>query len=194
MIRTLVALFVAVILAAGCSDGTLEVDDVDVRVSYPEGWTEVPTDIVKSQIEGQLESVTGEVRTAFELVIQEIDSGAIRAVAFSPTTSDGFTETLFVTIEEGDADLDAAAERRIARITLLTGTLQVDVTDMGLPIGLARRMEVFSEPQGGSPSHLIEYIVRLGDGRTFTLSGTGPTSDQTFSETMRVIAESLEAT
>ncbi len=190
----LVALFVAVTLAAACSDGTLEVADVDVRVHYPEGWTEVPPGIVKSQIEEQLEIASGEIRTTFETVIQEIDSGVVRAVAFSPITSDGFTETLFVSIEGGDADLDAASGRRVARISLLAASLQVDVTDVDLPIGPARRIDVFSEPQGGSPSHLIEYVVRLEDGRTFTLSGTAPTSDQSFAETMRVIAESLEAT
>jgi hypothetical protein len=161
---TFAAIFIAVSVVVGCSDGTLEVDDVDVQVSYPEGWTEAPLGVVKSMLEEQLETATGEIRTTVEAVIEEIDRGAIRSVVFSPTTSDGFTESLFVTIEEGDADLVAAAERRIDRMRLFAETFEHDVAEVDLPIGPARRVEVFSEPQGGSPSHLIEYIVLLADG------------------------------
>ena len=185
---------VALIALTGCSDGTITVADVDVLVRYPDGWTEVPPSVVKSQLEDQLDATSGEVRSAFELAIKEIDSGVVRAVAFSPATPDGFTESVLVTIEEGDADLDAATARRVARMRLVAASIEVVETDVELPIGPARRVEAFSQPEGGSPSHVIEYIVLLADGRTFSLSGTGPSTDDSFGDTMDVMAQSLEAT
>jgi hypothetical protein len=194
MLRILAASLVAVLALAGCSDGSVSVDDANVEVSYPDEWTEVPPSIVKSELEGQLEGATDEVRSAYELVMEEIDSGVVRSVVISPPTEDGFTETMFVSIEEGDADLDAAADRRIERMQGLAASIDFDLLDVDLPIGPARRVEAFSEPQGGSPTHLIEYIVMLPDGRTLTLTGTSPSSDESFADRMAVMAESLEGT
>lgn len=190
--RLLVAIVTAIVLT-GCSDGMIRVADGEVEARYPDGWTEVPPSIVQSQLEGQLESMTGELRAGFELVTDEIDRGVIRAVVISPDSTDDFTEAVFVSIEEGDADLAAAAARRVDRMRVAAPSIEVSESDVELPIGLARRVEAISQPDGGSPIHLIEYIVLLEDGRTFTLTGTGPNSDGSLTDTMETMAQSLEA-
>ena len=191
----LVGFIVALAVVASCSvGGNIELDDIGARLHYPAGWRDVPLADVRSSIETSLPNTRGDVTEAFTTVLEEIDRGDVRAVLFSDRTSDGFTETVFVIVEDADADLDAAAARRLAYVSQIAVPIQDDVGEVDLPIGPARRVEAFTEPSGGSPSHLIEYVVLLPDGRTLTLSGTGPSTDEGFSDVMKALAESLEAT
>ena len=190
----LAGFILALTMVAGCSaGGTIELDDVGARLRYPAGWRDVPLAEVRSSIETSLPNTRGQVTEAFKSVLEEIDRGDVRAVLFSDRTSDGFTESVFVIVEGADADLNAAAARRLAYVSQIATPIQDDVGEVDLPIGPARRVEAFTEPSGGAPSHLIEYVVLLPDGRTLTLSGTGPSTDEEFNDAMKALAESLEA-
>ena len=198
--RTFVAAIVVIALAVGCSTtsestpGTFRSDDARFQFNYPTTWSDTPVTTMRTSIESGLKTASGSYRTALESLISDMDRGEIRAFLTSQPTSDGFTESIIVQVEEGDADIDSAVSRRIAALVAIAGPIEQGVTEVNVPLGEAIRVEIFSEPPGASPSHLIEYVIRIRDGRTVSISGTGPSTDETFSETMRLIAETVGPT
>lgn len=186
----------AVALVAGCAPGagTVEIHDAGVKFDHPAGWSDKSVSDVRSMLEQQLSTTTGEVHQAFQTAIDDIDRGVVQAVLLSVPTADGFTESVLVQVEDRSEDLAAAAARRLDYVTKLTQPVATSITDAELPFGPAKVVEASTTPRGGSLSHSIEYVVLLADGRTLTLLGTGPSTDEAFDDTMRTIAVSLKAT
>jgi len=171
---------------------TLELSDVGFRLRYPIDWFEISVPTLRVAWESRLKQSTGAIKAATQATIDQIDRGELRAGLFSPRTADGFIESMIVYVEDArDADAAAAAIRRAHSYDAVVPAVRQDVTPVDMAVGQMQLLDRYTAPSGGAPSHQIDYITVLADGRTLTLAGTGPTSDISFAETMRLMVETL---
>jgi hypothetical protein len=161
--------------------------------AIPPGWEEGDLAVYRSTLESRRKAAEGQARTNLEWTIQRIDDGIIRVLAGGPSATPSATATVIVSVEEsGDADVDAAAARRIAELDdRLVGTTFEEQTAVDLPIGHAVRIVRSGGRPGSTPSRSIEYIVVLPDGRTLLFSGGAPESDEAFTDLFARIARTL---
>jgi hypothetical protein len=123
-----------------------------------------------------MEFATGPTEAVFQRFLDAIDRGAVRLVASGPAGFEGWNGTIIVQIDDGDATLEDA----VARVTAASmETANREMRDVDLEIGRAIRISSMfaltpDAPEGSVPSHTIEYVVRLEDGRTLWLMATGP--------------------
>ena len=160
---------------------TVRIDDPKLTMSFPPGWTTVPLATVRNQMAASLPKMTGDSALIEQWALDQIDGGKTRYIAQGPAALAGVTISMTVTVESNDASLAAAADRITQETTQHHGGDLVDRTDRTLTIGSAILLRWTQNPTGGAvPAQTRDYIVRLGDGRTLTLSSTSVAQDTGF--------------
>jgi hypothetical protein len=128
-------------------------------------------------------STIAAIREVNEQLIRDIDSGAVRLVAFGPSGLPPWQGTMIIQVTNA-----ASIEEQTSRITTLQARFSTpsssEQSDIALPIGKGVRLSNTSDPPPGFDQAVaargIDYVIKLDDGRILWINSTGPAASTTF--------------
>jgi hypothetical protein len=157
--------------------------DPDLALELPLGWNEMAIPTFRTIVETSASGSPQEVQVALAALLRDIDDGSVRLVAGGPTGFGQWSGTMTFQVDAGDASLDAALARIERRTEGLAERASFEEHAVSLPIGAGiRRGSTYAVDPGvgGVPSQVIEYVVRLVDGRTLWVMATAPEAAEGF--------------
>jgi hypothetical protein len=172
-------------VAPSASPGpTISIADPDLAMTLPPGWEEQPVSAYRDRIDTQSKQNSGAVRAAMEELVRDADAGKVRTLASGLTDYRAAFGTIIIQVNEGDTSLDAAVSRIEKRHDFVPHS-GFDERHVDLDIGASLRMSAIfpvrpNPPPGAIPSHTIDYVVRLKDGRTLWIQATAPEAATAF--------------
>jgi hypothetical protein len=161
----------------------LSIAGTDLEMSMPGDWYEISQTDLGQQLEQPFVD-SGPIAELTRRVREDFDKGRIRASAGGPSGFEPWTETLIIFLYEGDGSLD----ERVAAVEELDELMTPSASerrDVELSIGEAIRLDyTYPVPDGlgpgAVPSHTVQYVVWLGDGRSLWVFATGPAAAEEF--------------
>lgn len=172
----------------------LTIADPPLVMEFPPDWHAQSLGDAALQIQSLLAGQTGDAAKQLQSALEDITSGHVRFIAQGPASVAGVTIGIAIYVDSGDASLDAAVGRSLDVIRAsnhaVTLTGQVD---RRLPLGLAVRLHwaIPALGTGSVASQSYEYVLRLADGRTVTMSMTSVASDSGFESLADSIVSSM---
>jgi hypothetical protein len=170
------------------------ISDPNVEFVYPDRFVPVPMDGYREYLTRVVDLPAAD-RTEVLRLMDEIDRGVLRA-RMSSTKPLGFGEHIDIKVNLGDFNWD----RTLERVKRDLGDPIIDSQEeLDLPIGRAVAFSFGGEKQtivNGEPISIpltnAIVVVSVPDGRTMTIAGLGPQSDDGFGEVTTALAASLE--
>jgi hypothetical protein len=174
---------------------TISIADPDLAMTLPPGWEEQPVSTYRDRIDTQSKQNTGTVRAAMEELVRDADAGKLRTIAVGLTDYRAAYGTIIIQVNEGDKSLEAAVSRIEKRHDFVPHS-DFEERNVDLAVGTAVRMSaVFplraNPPPGAIPSHTVDYVVRLKDGRTLWLQATAPEAAKAFDAVIDAMVQTL---
>jgi hypothetical protein len=161
-----------------------EISNPDLSIELPNDWLVVRIARLREQAVQGSSSTIAAVRMVNELLIRDIDSGAVRLFAFGPSGMPPWQATMMIQVTTA-----ASIEEQTARITKLQTTFakpsSSERTDVTLPVGNGVRLSNTADAPPGSEGQAvaargIDYVIKLDDGRILWINSTAPEASTTF--------------
>jgi hypothetical protein len=164
-------------------------------MNLPPGWEEQVVSAYRDRIDTQSKENTGTVRAAMEELVRDADAGKLRTIAAGLTDYRAAYGTIVIQVNEGDISLDAAVTRIEKRHDFVPHS-DFEERTVDLDVGKAVRMSAIfplrpNPPPGAIPSHTIDYVVRLKDGRTLWIQATAPEAAKAFDAVIDAAVQTL---
>ena len=161
--------------------------DPNLSFLLPTGWKEMTIANFRTIVEASVTGSSQEMKRAIDALVRDIDDGSVRLVAAGTAGFGGWSATMTVQVNKGDLSLGAAVTRIQERSDGLVVRTSRDQGAVTLEIGEAvRSVSTYAvEPSSGTgsvPSRVVEYVVRLADGRTLWVMATAPEAAEGFAE------------
>jgi hypothetical protein len=170
----------------------LAISDPAVVLPIPPGWRALSLDEFRRQLVALTAVAAPAVKKEMDERIAAMDRGEIRAVLQGP--SGGAFVSIVVSVLPPAQSLDAAAAsaladvRRVAPASTLVGSTRTTTA-----LGPAARIETSTASIGASShaSRVVDYVIRLADGRSVRAFATGLAADPAFAATVDAFAARL---
>jgi hypothetical protein len=153
-------------------------------MTLPPGWEEQAVSGYRDRINSESKQNSGSVRTAMEELVRDADAGKVRSFAVGLTDYRAAFGTIIIQVNEGDASLEAAVSRIEKRHDFVPHSA-FEERNVDLVVGKAVRMSAIfpvrpNPPPDAIPSHTVDYVVRLEDGRTLWIQASAPEAAKAF--------------
>jgi len=161
----------------------------------PPGWEEQAVSAYRDRINTQSKQNSGAVRAAMEELVRDADAGKVRSLSVGLTDYRAAFGTIIIQVNDGDASLDAAVSRIEKRHDFVPHSA-FEERRVELDVGRSLRMSAIfpvrpNPPPGAIPSHTIDYVVRLKDGRTLWIQATAPEAAKAFDAVIDAAVQTL---
>ena len=171
----------------------LTISDPDVRMSLPEGWSQVDLEVYAQGLRQLAEALNDtRITRMTEWQLGLIGDHVMRAAAAGTSQPSGAQAALIVSVLPITGDLQTTVDMRLADEA--TNGVPSNVSELGttdLAIGPAYCVGLLSEGDLGVASQTIEYIAHpIGD-NAISIGGTAPAGDTDFPDTLRSVALTL---
>jgi hypothetical protein len=153
-------------------------------MTLPPGWEEQAVSGYRDRINTESKQNTGPVRAAMEELVRDADAGKVRSLAVGLTDYRAAFGTIIIQVNKGDASLEAAVSRIEKRHDFIPHS-DFEERNVDLAVGKAVRMSAIfpvrpNPPPDAIPSHTVDYVVRLADGRTLWIQASAPEAAKAF--------------
>ena len=174
---------------------TISIVDPDLAMILPPGWEEQAVSAYRDRIDTQSKQNSGTVRAAMEELVRDADAGKVRSLSVGLTDYRAAFGTIIIQVNDGDASLDAAVSRIEKRHDFVPHSA-FEERRVELDVGRSLRMSAIfpvrpNPPPGAIPSHTIDYVVRLKDGRTLWIQATAPEAAKAFDAVIDAAVQTL---
>jgi hypothetical protein len=163
---------------------SIAIADPDLAMTLPPGWEEQLVSAYRDRINTQSAQNTGSVRAAMEELVRDADAGKVRILATGLTDYRAAYGSIIIQVNKGDPSL-AAAIKRIEKRHDFGPHSDFEERDVELAVGKGVRMSAIfpvgpNSPPAAIPSHTIDYVIRLQDGRTLWIQASAPEAAKAF--------------
>ena len=161
------------------------IHDPDLALYLPTNWKAMSISNFRTIVEASVTGSSKAMQGALDALLRDIDNGSVRLVASGTAGFGAWSATMTVQVNTGDESLEAAVARIEKRSDGLVDRTGRDARPVTLEIGEAiRSVSTYAvEPGSGAgsvPARVIEYVVRLVDGRTLWVMATAPEAAEGF--------------
>lgn len=151
------------------------VPGTDLWMEYPDRFIGVTATAWRVQVAAALAAAGAIDRPSWQRQLDEIDGQVARLYLTTVNGIDPVQASIVVRTETGDRDIDATINRLLADVRIGAA---LDVDDVDLPIGPARRVE-FTAGQGAAATRSILYLLRSDERTTLVVGGIAAATDAT---------------